>query len=126
MELYPGFSLYRGLYEFSQYAFTANAMGKGGMQWRNLSDEQNGMKEVLIIMFLEWLVVLLVAYYMDKVLSCGKDPLFFLQNFRKKKPTSFREPSLKRQGSKVFVDMDKPDVIQEVTIFLYVVLILSL
>ncbi|WCJ35969.1 ABC transporter A family member 7 [Euphorbia peplus] len=110
MELYPGFSMYRGLYEFSEYAFSGNAMGTDGMRWGNLSDSENGMKEVLIIMFVEWWVVLLVAYYTDKVLSGGKHPLFFL---RKKNPTSFRTPSLKRQGSKVFVDMDKPDVIQE-------------
>nr|AIU41627.1 ABC transporter family protein [Hevea brasiliensis] len=115
LELYPGFSLYRGLYEFSQYTFTGNAMGTHGMRWGNLSDSKNGMRQVLIIMFVEWLVLLFVAYYVDQVLSSGsgKSPLFFLQNFGKKRPSSFRKPSLQRQGSKVFVDMDKPDVIQE-------------
>ncbi|TXG50445.1 hypothetical protein EZV62_022969 [Acer yangbiense] len=114
MELYPGFALYRGLYEFGQYSFRGNYLGIDGMRWPNLSDSGNGMREVLIIMAVEWLVVLFVAYYIDQVVSSGgvKGPLFFLQKFRKKSP-SFRRPSLRRQGSKVFVQMDKPDVVQE-------------
>ena len=119
MELYPGFSLYRGLYEFAQYAFIGNYLGTNGMRWGDLSDSKNGMREVLIIMVVEWVLVLFVAFYVDQVVSSGsgKGPLFFLQSFRKKKKGSFRMPSLKRQGSKVFVQMEKPDVAQEVTIF---------
>lgn len=125
LELYPGFSLYRGLYEFSQYAFTGNAMGTHGMRWGDLSDSKNGMRQVLIIIFVEWLVVLFVAYYVDQVSASGsgKSPLFFLKNFGKKRPSSFRKPSFQRQGSKVFVDMDKPDVIQEVIISLHLVVV---
>lgn len=115
MELYPGFSLYRGLYEFAQYSFTGNFMGTHGMRWGDLSDSGNGMKEVLIIMVVEWLVVLFVAYYIDQVTSSvsGKSPMFLFDRFRKKHPSSFRRPSLRRQGSKVFVQMEKPDVSQE-------------
>ncbi|TXG50444.1 hypothetical protein EZV62_022968 [Acer yangbiense] len=114
MELYPGFALYRGIYEFGQYSFRGNYLGIDGMTWANLSDSGNGMREVLIIMAVEWLVLLFVAYYVDQVVSSGgvKGPLFFLQKFRKKSP-SFRRPSLRRQESKVFVQMDKPDVVQE-------------
>ena len=109
------------LYEFSEYAFSGNAMGTDGMRWGDLSDSKNGLKDVLIIMFVEWIVGIFVAYYIDQVSSSGsgKSLLFFLQSFRKKRPTSIRTPSLKRQGSKVFVDMDKPDVIQEVMTFLF-------
>lgn len=114
MELYPGFSLYRGLYEFSQASFTGNSLGTHGMRWGDLSNSVNGMKEVLIIMVVEWFVVIFAAYYIDQVVSSGsgKSPLFFLQKFRKK-PPSLRNPSLQRQGSKVFVQMEKPDVSQE-------------
>ncbi|KAK4843669.1 hypothetical protein QYF36_011306 [Acer negundo] len=114
MELYPGFALYRGLYEFGQYSFRGNYLGIDGMRWANLSDSGNGMREVLIIMAVEWLLVLFVAYYMDQIVSSGGviGPLFFLQKFRKKSP-SFRRPNLRRQGSKVLVQMDKPDVVQE-------------
>ncbi|KAL3513214.1 hypothetical protein ACH5RR_025931 [Cinchona calisaya] len=113
LELYPGFSLYRGLYEFAQYAFAGDYMGTDGMRWKDLSDSSNGMKEVLIIMSIEWLVILFVAFYVDQVVSSGKSPIFFLHNFRKKPSSSFRRPSLQRQGSRVFVDMEKPDVLQE-------------
>ncbi|CAJ1975258.1 unnamed protein product [Sphenostylis stenocarpa] len=115
MELYPGFALYRGLYEFSQYSFSGDALGTNGMRWGDLSDSTNGMKEVLIIMFVEWLLVLVFAYYIDQVLSSGsrKSPLFFLKGFQKKPHSSFRKPSIQRQKSKVFVEMEKPDVTQE-------------
>uniref|UniRef100_A0A1S4DEV6 ABC transporter A family member 7-like n=1 Tax=Nicotiana tabacum TaxID=4097 RepID=A0A1S4DEV6_TOBAC len=113
MEIYPGFSLFRGLYEFSQYAFNANYMGTDGMRWKDLSDGKNGMKDVLIIMIVQWLVFLFLAYYIDQIASSGKDPLFFLWNSRKKPSPSFRKHSLRRQGSKVFVQMEKPDVAQE-------------
>ncbi|KAH9775723.1 ABC transporter A family member 7 [Citrus sinensis] len=115
MELYPGFALYRGLYEFGTYSFRGHSMGTDGMSWADLSDSENGMKEVLIIMFVEWLLLLGIAYYVDKILSSGgaKGPLYFLQNFKKKPRSSFRKPSLGRQDSKVFVSMEKPDVTQE-------------
>lgn len=94
-------------------------MGIDGMSWEDLRGSHNGMREVLIIMCVEWFFVLLAAYYIDQVSSSGggKGPFFFLRNFRKKPLLSFRKPSLRRQGSKVFVQMEKPDVIQEVTHF---------
>ncbi|KAL3716507.1 hypothetical protein ACJRO7_008153 [Eucalyptus globulus] len=110
MELYPGFSLYHGLYEFAQYS-----LGTHGMRWIDLSDSKNGMKEVLIIMVVEWLVVLFVAYYIDQVTSSGsgKSVMFLFERFGKKHPSSSQRPSLQRQGSKVLVQMEKPDVSQE-------------
>ncbi|KAK2441657.1 Phospholipid-transporting ATPase abca7 [Trifolium repens] len=115
MELYPGFALYRGLYEFSQASFSGDTLGTHGMRWGDLSDSTNGMKEVLIIMFVEWLLVLFFAYYVDQVLSTGswKSPLFFLKRFQKNPSSSFRKPSIQRQGSKVFVTTEKPDIHQE-------------
>ncbi|XP_024973039.1 ABC transporter A family member 7-like isoform X1 [Cynara cardunculus var. scolymus] len=117
MELYPGFSLYAGLYEFSQYAFTGNYMGTRGMSWENLSDSNNEMARVLVIMVVEWLVVFVVAYYIDQVVTSGsgvrKGPLFFLEKLKRKPSPSFRKPSLHRQGSKVYVQLEKPDVSQE-------------
>ena len=117
MELVPGFSLYRGLFEFSQYSFSGDSMGTSGMKWGDLDDSQNGMKAVLIIMFVEWLVLLVVAFYLDQVIGGGirKDPIFFLRYFRKKSSVSQRKPSFQRQGSKVFVEMERPDVSQEVS-----------
>ncbi|MCH90287.1 ABC transporter A family member 7-like, partial [Trifolium medium] len=116
MELYPGFALYRVLYEFAQSATSGSNSGTDGMRWQDLSDNTNGMKEVLIIMFAEWIVVLFVAYYIDQVFSTGsgKSPLFFLKGFLKKPLSSCKKLSIQRQGSKVLAQMEKPDVIQEV------------
>ncbi|GLU12336.1 hypothetical protein SLE2022_290230 [Rubroshorea leprosula] len=115
LELYPGFALYRGLYELSQYSLMGNYMENHGMRWGDLSDSMNGMREVWIIILVEWIVVLPIAYYVDQVASSGgaKNPLLFLQNFRKKPLSSFRKPSLGRQESNVLVEMEKPDVCQE-------------
>ncbi|XP_031262244.1 ABC transporter A family member 7-like [Pistacia vera] len=115
MELYPGFSLYRGLYEFGQYSFRGHNMGIDGMRWADLADSRNGMREILIIMLIEWLLVLAIAYYIDKIVLSGsaKGPMFFLQNFKKKPHSSTQRPILGRQGSKVLVEIDKPDVVQE-------------
>jgi hypothetical protein len=81
MEIIPGFSLYRGLYEFGQYAFAGNAMGADGMKWANLDDPDNGMRGVLIIMVVEWAILLPLAFYVDQVSSLGggfrKNPFFF-------------------------------------------------
>ncbi|ERN03835.1 ABC transporter A family member 7 [Amborella trichopoda] len=117
MEIIPGFSLFRGLYELAQYSSTGYYMGTEGMRWKNLNDDDNGMMAVLIIMLIEWIIFLPLAYYLDQVASFGsgirKHPLFFLQSIRKKRSLSFNRPSLQRQGSNVFVDMEKPDVSRE-------------
>lgn len=113
MELYPGFSLYRGLYEMAQSSFSGDYMGTDGMRWKDIIHSSNGMWEVLVIMSVEWLVVLLVAFYVDQVEQSGKNPLFFLQNFQKKPLSSFRKPSMRRQDSKVSVPMEKRDILQE-------------
>ncbi|KAJ8444514.1 hypothetical protein Cgig2_028329 [Carnegiea gigantea] len=119
MELYPGFSLFRSLYELGQYSFLGDYMGSHGTTWSNLSDSMNGMREVLMIMVLEWLLVLPVAFYIDQVASSGsavkKNPPFFLRSLRKRKKSlsGSQQHGLQRQESKVFVEMEKADVAQE-------------
>lgn len=72
------------------------------------------MKDVLIIMVIEWFAVLIVAYCIDQLVSSGKSPFVFLQRFRKKKLPSLRRPSMQGQGSSS-IQMEKPDVCHEVT-----------
>lgn len=81
------------------------------MKWKDFSD--SAMDELFIIIIVEWFLALIAAYYIDKIVSSGKDPLFFFKSLLKKSP-SMRRPSLQRQGSKVVVEMEKPDVNQEV------------
>ncbi|XP_047156067.1 ABC transporter A family member 7-like isoform X3 [Vigna umbellata] len=113
MELYPGFALYRGLYELAQFSVQGNTRGTDGMKWHNLSESTNGMKAVLIIMFAEWIVMLFAAFYIDQVLTLGsrKGPLFLLKGFQKKSP--FQKLDTQMQVSKELSQMEKPDVIQE-------------
>ncbi|ERN03832.1 hypothetical protein AMTR_s00078p00138290 [Amborella trichopoda] len=80
MELVPGFSLFRGLYEFAEYSFAGNYMGM------DVASRGSGIR---------------------------KHPLFFLKPFRKKCSPYFGRLSLEREGSKVFVDVEKPDVSKE-------------
>jgi ABC-type Na+ transport system ATPase subunit NatA len=116
LEIIPGFSLYRGLYEFGQYAFSGTAMGTDGMKWANLSDSENGMRTVLIIMVVEWAILLPLAFYLDQVSSLGgglrKRFLSSLKCF-KKRAVSFRRHSFGRIGSKVILEMENPDATQE-------------
>ena len=87
MELNPCFSLYRGIYEFFQYALIGSVIGTQGMQWKDLSDTENGMKNNLVIMLVEWLIILFVAYYIDQPVSprIFPNPLSSPRNIVKKK-----------------------------------------
>lgn len=115
MELYPGFSLYRGLYELSQYARGGFRVGTYGMFWEYLSNSNNGMREVLIIMSIEWVVFLIVSYYLDQVISSGSGNrwslLFFLPNSQRKNLTSLEKPSF--QSAESSVQIENSDVSEE-------------
>jgi hypothetical protein len=118
MEIVPGFSLYRGLYELGQHAFSGSTMGTTGMTWESLKDPTNGMRDVLIIMSVEWALLLILAFYLDQASMLGsgtrKRPLSCFRGLEKKLTQSLREPSIVQQDSTITVDMDKPDVAKEV------------
>lgn len=86
LELVPGWALFRGLYEMSQYAFRASYQDDQGMTWSKLGDENNGLVAVMIIMLVEWVVFMLIAWYLEQVMDTGvgvpRHPLFFLGRFR--------------------------------------------
>ncbi|KAG9143528.1 hypothetical protein Leryth_015949, partial [Lithospermum erythrorhizon] len=117
MELYPGFSLFRGLDELAQFGRKASELGSRGIGWDNLSDRNSGVREVLIIMLVEWLVFVVASVYLDKVIvsmkSVGWNPLFFLKTSIKKAMLASEKPDPKIQESEVHVEMDKDDVAEE-------------
>ncbi|XP_035816872.1 ABC transporter A family member 7 isoform X5 [Zea mays] len=117
MEIVPGFSLYRGLYELGQYAFSGSSIGTTGMTWRSLKDPLNGMRDVMIVMSVEWAVLLILAFYLDQTSLLGggvrKNPFFCFRCLQKKCATSLHEPSFVQQDSKVILDMEKSDVALE-------------
>ncbi|XP_037433265.1 ABC transporter A family member 7-like [Triticum dicoccoides] len=114
MQIIPGFSLYRGLYEFS--AFSGNEMGTRGMKWHNLRDPINGMCTTLIIMVIEWAILLPLGFYLDNVsLLDGrlrKRILVFFKCFGTR-TVSFRRYSFGRLGSNVLAEMENSDATQE-------------
>lgn len=115
MESYPGFSLYRGLYELSQYARGAYMVGTNGMYLDYLSNSNNGIREVLIIMSIEWVVFLIVSYYLDQVISSGsgsrRSLLFFLPNSQRKHLTTLEKSPF--QSAESSVQIESNDVSEE-------------
>lgn len=87
LQIIPAFATYRGLYEFAEYSFRGVYMNSKGMQWSDLNDEKNGLRTVLIILFIEWVVFMLLNLYLDQVVASAsglnKHPLFFLKFKRK-------------------------------------------
>lgn len=120
MELIPAFSLYRGLYEFGQYAFKGNYMGTSGMTWSDLNDGENGMAEVLIIIIIEWSLFLSLAYFLDQLASSGGDfRREFCNHFLKKKlALASTSQKFEENEAEVNIELEKPDIVAEVSFIL--------
>ena len=116
MEINPGFSLFRGLYEFAQYTLFGSYVGTSGMRWTDLSDPDNGTKDAMLIMLAEWLVLLPVAYYMNQIgTGTRNDSLNFLTHFHKSKFQYYHKSNNNDEGLNVSINMDKTDVSREVS-----------
>ncbi|TVT99243.1 hypothetical protein EJB05_55419 [Eragrostis curvula] len=72
MEFFPPFSLYRIIFEFSPPPSVVYRSDFSGIQWRDLSNKENGMIDILIIMALEWVSFLLLTLYLDEYGSLRK------------------------------------------------------
>nr|CAB3446090.1 unnamed protein product [Digitaria exilis] len=66
MEFFPPFSLYRIVYEFSPPPSPLYRTDFSGLHWGDLGDGKNGMKDILIIMALEWATFLLLTFFLDE------------------------------------------------------------
>ncbi|KAG8075414.1 hypothetical protein GUJ93_ZPchr0006g46042 [Zizania palustris] len=123
LEIIPTFSLYRGLYELAQYSIRASEIGNPGMRWSDLNDHENGMRDVLIIVVLEWLVLLPAAYYLDHAASVGHKSILLskIKDRLKKNPTWRRVSVNEVVVNSVHVEMGKLDIFKEVS-FLYYIL----
>ncbi|KAL6846315.1 hypothetical protein ACP4OV_023763 [Aristida adscensionis] len=117
MEIVPGFSLYRGLYELGQYAFSGSNMGETGMTWASLKEPSNGMRDVLIIMGVEWVLLLILTFYFDQASLLGdgvrKNPFLCFRCLQKKYAPSLHGGTFLQQDSKIVLNMEKSDVSQE-------------
>ncbi|XP_020257438.1 ABC transporter A family member 7-like [Asparagus officinalis] len=106
MEIFPGFSLFRGIYELYDSSLSAS-VGASSMQWRDLDDSSNGMKVLMILMSVEWLVLLLFAFFLDKV-GIG-NTLCFWRCFQNMSSSSSNKPG----ESVVLNEMTKDDIAHE-------------
>jgi hypothetical protein len=91
------------------------------MQWSDLNDHTNGMRDALIIIVLEWLVLLPVAYYLDHGASVGhRSSLFSIIKRLLKKDSAWRRVTVNGVAKNdVQVEMEKADIIKEVSFFRY-------
>ncbi|VAI89555.1 hypothetical protein VPH35_130305 [Triticum aestivum] len=115
LEIIPAFSLYRGLCGLSQYAIRASETGNPGMRWSDLNDHTNGMRDVMIIIIVEWLVLLPVAYYFDYAASVGNSSgLLSIIKCLLRKNTTWRRIAVNEVADNdVHVEMEKLDIIKE-------------
>jgi hypothetical protein len=87
------------------------------MQWSDLNDHTNGMRDALIIIILEWLVLLPIAYYFDHAASVGhtSSPLSIIKHLLKN-DRALRRITVDGIADKdVHVEMEKLDIITEVS-----------
>ncbi|KAH7285099.1 hypothetical protein KP509_33G012600, partial [Ceratopteris richardii] len=112
MELLPGFSLYRGLYELSQYSLIGLYQGTKGMQWRNMEDEQNGMRQVFAIMFIEWLMITPISFYLDRYFQSNSSPNH-LRSKLKRLLEKFTGHNMRIQDRGTGADVINSDVLDE-------------
>lgn len=117
LELFPAFSLYRILYEFAQSALLVRSMGSMGMQWSDLSDPKNGMTSVLTVMVLEWLLFLLLAFYLDHFGSFQNGIIKAATLIRSRtggnRSQAAQQQTIQLQEFSASVEMEKADVIEE-------------
>ena len=118
LELFPPFSLYRIVYEFSQSASLVSQIDRTGMQWSDLNDPKNGMASVLTIMVLEWILFLLLSFYLDHFGSfqSGIRKAVLLLHSRRagNRSQSAQQQTTQIQEFEASVEMERTDVIKEV------------
>jgi hypothetical protein len=95
------------------------------MRWHNLQDSKNGLSDVLVILFMEWMIFMLLTIYLDQVAASesgiNKHPLFFLKIFKPKTEgdTLFCEQASSTAHINPEDDKlpnDRPDVAREVSL----------
>ena len=69
IQLIPPFALFRGLNDLAEYAFQANYQGIYGMKWSNIRDPRNGIADCYAILFVEGVLFLLAAAYLQVPMS---------------------------------------------------------
>lgn len=117
MEFFPPFSLYRIVYEFSPPPSPLYRTDFSGIHWGDLGDGKNGMKDILIIMAIEWATFLLLTFFLDEfgTLRNGirKMASVCRSNVDGSSQASQKQ-TIQLQEFEHSVEMDRTDVLREV------------
>ncbi|CAN6243557.1 unnamed protein product [Urochloa humidicola] len=108
LEFFPPFSLYRIIYELSPPPATGFYSDFSGVQLGDLSDPENGILVLLIIMVLEWATFLILTLYLDNF-GC-------LQNGIRKLVTGSHPDgrlSTQHQEFEASIEIDRTDIMRE-------------
>ncbi|CAO2038069.1 unnamed protein product [Urochloa humidicola] len=108
LEFFPPFSLYRIIYELSPPPATGFYSDFSGVQLGDLSDPENGILVLLIIMVLEWAIFLFLTLYLDDF-GC-------LQNGIRQLVTGSRPDgrlSTQPQEFEASIEIDRTDIMRE-------------
>ena len=119
MEFFPPFSLYRIIYEFSPPPSPFYLTDFSGIQWGDLSDRKNGMKEILIIMAFEWATFLLLTFFLDEfgTLRNGiRKMVSVCHSSGDGNSQASQKQTIQLQESEYSVEMDRTDVLREVNL----------
>jgi len=119
MEFFPPFSLYRIIYEFSLPPSPFYRTDFSGIQWGDLSDRKNGMKEILIIMAFEWVTFLLLTFFLDEfgTLRNGIRKMVSVSHSSVDgNSQASQKQTIQLQESEYSVEMDRTDVLREVNL----------
>lgn len=115
MEFFPPISLYRIIYELSPPPSMGPFSDFSGVHLGDLSDPENGILVLLIIMVLEWPIFLFLTLYLDEF-GC-------LRNGIRKLLTASRpngsyqtpqKPSTQTQEFEASIEIDRTDILREV------------
>ncbi|KAG2656983.1 hypothetical protein PVAP13_1KG119500 [Panicum virgatum] len=104
MEFFPPFSLYRIIYELSPPPATGFYSDFSGVQLGDLSNPENGILVLLIIMVLEWATFLFLTLYWDEF-GC-------LQNVMRSRQ-ALQKPSTQPQKCEASIEIDRTDIMRE-------------
>jgi hypothetical protein len=119
MEFFPPFALYRIIYEFSPPPSPFYRTDFSGIHWGDLSDRKNGMKDILVIMAIEWAVFILLTFFLDEFGTLGNGIRKMVSVCRSNVngcSQASQKQTIQLQEFEYSVEMDRTDVLREVRV----------
>ncbi|WVZ77360.1 hypothetical protein U9M48_025238 [Paspalum notatum var. saurae] len=114
MEFFPPFSLYRIIYELSPPPATGFYSDFSGVHLGDLSDTENGILVLLIIMLFEWATFLFLTLYLDEF-GCFQNGIRKLvqASHPDRNHQAIQKPSTQPQEFEASIEIDRTDILRE-------------